>query len=294
MTNSPIFSIIIPTYNRAELLKRCLDSVVSQTFTDWEAIVVDNYSEDNTEEIVLSYNDDRIRYLKNHNYGVIAVSRNKALDLAKGDYICFLDSDDAWLPNKLEVMWKYASYFDLIYHGLTMDIPQKGLFQHKNNYFYEIKESNVQYVIQRGDPICPSCACLSRKIIGDSRFDEGTGLKAVEDYDFFLQILAKNPKVKYIKKALTLYDMNGCSHNADVLKRDLVIIEKWKDFLSDQEYREALLMIDSRRAWYFRSIGDYQRARIEFAKLFHSIILEKKVNAYLNYVKTFVLQILKK
>ena len=74
--NKPFFSIVIPTYNRATLIRRCLDSVIVQTYTNWEAIIVDNFSEDNTEEIVLSYKDDRIKFIKNHNYGVISVSRN--------------------------------------------------------------------------------------------------------------------------------------------------------------------------------------------------------------------------
>lgn len=290
--NKPYFSIVIPTYNRGNLIGRCIDSIRSQNYTNWEAIIVDNYSEDNTEEIVMSYNDERIRFIKNHNYGVIAVSRNKALDMAKGDWICFLDSDDAWLPSKLEKMCEYTDKYDLIYHGFRMDLPRRYPFQRLNNYFYEINESTVEYVIQRGDPICPSCACLSRTILGQTRFDEGTEFKAVEDYDFFLQILAKHPKIKYIKKALTLYDMNGCSHNDDVLMRDMAIVNKWKNKLSDQEYKEAILMIDSRRACYFRSVGDYRNARAEYAKLFKSKIWSKKISAYINYLKSFLLQVL--
>ena len=81
--NKAIFSVIIPTYNRAGLLKRCIESVLAQTFSDWEAIVVDNYSEDNTEEVANSFNDPRIVYVKNHNYGVISVSRNKGIELSK-------------------------------------------------------------------------------------------------------------------------------------------------------------------------------------------------------------------
>ena len=65
--HKPFFSIVIPTYNRGDLIGRCLDSIISQTYTNWEAIIVDNFSEDNTEQVVLSYQDDRIRFIKNHN-----------------------------------------------------------------------------------------------------------------------------------------------------------------------------------------------------------------------------------
>ena len=118
------FSIIIPTYNRATLLKRCLESVIGQTYPNWEAIVVDNYSEDNTEEVVKNFNDNRIKYLKNHNYGIIAISRNKAIDIASGDWICFLDSDDCWYENKLEIMLNYVHDYDLIYHGYRKNIKR--------------------------------------------------------------------------------------------------------------------------------------------------------------------------
>lgn len=63
-SNEILFSIVIPTYNRANLIKRCIESVINQTYQNWEAIIVDNYSEDNTEEIVSSFNDERIRFYK--------------------------------------------------------------------------------------------------------------------------------------------------------------------------------------------------------------------------------------
>ena len=65
---NPLFTVVIPTYNREKLIGRCLKSVIEQTYTNWEAIVIDNYSEDKTEEVVASFKDDRIRFYKNHNY----------------------------------------------------------------------------------------------------------------------------------------------------------------------------------------------------------------------------------
>ena len=113
-SNEILFSIVIPTYNRANLIKRCIESVINQTYQNWEAIIVDNYSEDNTEEIVSSFNDERIRFYKNHNYGVISVSRNFALDNSNGHWICFLDSDDSWASDKLEQILPYLNHFDIV------------------------------------------------------------------------------------------------------------------------------------------------------------------------------------
>ncbi len=291
MTNSILFSIIIPTYNRASLLKRCLDSVLSQSYQKWEAIVVDNFSEDNTEEVVKSYNDRRITYVKIHNHGIISVSRNKALDLAKGEWVAFLDSDDAWLPTKLEKMRKYTDDYDLIYHGYRMDVKKKYPFQRMNNYFYEIKESRLGYVIERGDPICPSCSCVSRKLIGESRFEENPDFRAVEDYDFFLQIIEKSPRIKYIKKALTIYDMSGCSHGDDVLEREMSILNKWKDKVPDEEQNEFLLNVETRRAWYYRSIHEYSKARSCFRLVMKSHVKNKRMDAIREYLKCFLFEV---
>ncbi len=92
----PLISALTPTYNRANLLKRAIDSVLAQTYENIEYIIVDNHSTDNTEELVKSYNDKRIRYVRlDKNYGHI-VSRNRCMELAKGKYLAFCDSDDEW------------------------------------------------------------------------------------------------------------------------------------------------------------------------------------------------------
>ena len=91
---SPLVSIIIPTYNRSYCIKKAIDSVLSQTFQDFELIIIDNYSEDNTEEIILKYKNKKIIYEKFFNDGVIARARNRGLSLSKSKYVAFLDSDD--------------------------------------------------------------------------------------------------------------------------------------------------------------------------------------------------------
>src|SRR3989338_2810117 len=98
----PIVSIVIPTYNRACDLERALKSVLAQTYSNWEALVVDNHSSDNTDDVVKSLNDSRLKLFKIHNDGVIAASRNAGVKHATGEYIAFLDSDDWWMPQKLE------------------------------------------------------------------------------------------------------------------------------------------------------------------------------------------------
>lgn len=100
---SGLVSVIMPSYNTAEYISESIASVRKQTYTDWELIIVDDCSADNTDEIVKPFlSDKRIKYIKNETNSGAAVSRNRALREAKGKWIAFLDSDDLWLPVKLE------------------------------------------------------------------------------------------------------------------------------------------------------------------------------------------------
>lgn len=102
MEMQDLVSIIMPSYNAARYIKNSIESVRSQSYTNWELIIVDDCSTDNTDEVVAGIIDNRIHYLKNEKNSGAAVSRNRALREAKGRWIAFLDSDDLWMPDKLE------------------------------------------------------------------------------------------------------------------------------------------------------------------------------------------------
>lgn len=103
-----LVSIIMPSYNTAKFISETIQSVLEQTYTNWELIIVDDCSTDNTDEVVsLFLSDARIHYLKNEKNSGAALSRNRALREAKGRWIAFLDSDDLWLPEKLEKQIKF-------------------------------------------------------------------------------------------------------------------------------------------------------------------------------------------
>ena len=103
---SPSFSIVIPTYNRARLLPRALDSVLAQTFDDFELLVVDDASTDDTAAVAASYEDPRISYLRLEENGGVANARNAGIASARGTFVCFLDDDDEYLPRFLERTWE--------------------------------------------------------------------------------------------------------------------------------------------------------------------------------------------
>lgn len=105
-----LVSIIMPSYNTAKFISESIESVLNQTYSNWELIIIDDCSKDNTDEVVSKYlSDDRIKYFKNDNNCGAALSRNKALREAKGKWIAFLDSDDLWENNKLEMQIKFMT-----------------------------------------------------------------------------------------------------------------------------------------------------------------------------------------
>ena len=98
--NVPTVSVIIPTYNRANLIGRSIQSVLGQTYRDFEVIIIDDNSTDNTGEVVRSFRDPRIIYIKLSSNSGVSAARNQGIQMAKGTYIAFQDSDDEWFPHK--------------------------------------------------------------------------------------------------------------------------------------------------------------------------------------------------
>ncbi len=99
---NPVVSVIIPTYNREKLIIDAIDSILNQTFQDFEILIIDDASTDNTEKVIKDLGNEKIRYYKLDRNGGQCIARNYGIKIAKGNYIAFLDSDDRWLPEKLE------------------------------------------------------------------------------------------------------------------------------------------------------------------------------------------------
>lgn len=125
---SPAVSVIIPSYNRAHMLGTAINSVLAQVFQDWELIVVDDGSTDNTEEVVHAFGDERIRYIRQGRNSGASAARNRCLAVSRGRYVAFLDSDDEWFPEKLTrqmaVFRQSALVPGAVYTGVCrVDVP---------------------------------------------------------------------------------------------------------------------------------------------------------------------------
>ncbi len=119
MQINKLVSIITPSYNSAKFIKQCIESVIAQTYTNWEMLIVDDYSADNSLQILKKYNDKRIQLIElDKNVGA-SESRNVAIRKAKGKYIAFLDSDDLWEPQKLEKQISFMETEDIAFSFST-------------------------------------------------------------------------------------------------------------------------------------------------------------------------------
>ena len=118
-----MFSVILPTYNRAKFIEGAINSVLNQDYLNWELIIIDNFSTDNTQTLVEKFNDQRIKYVKYKNNGIIAKARNYGIKLSNGNYLAFLDSDDWWYPKKLTTMADLikAHPYDCLYHNMHIN-----------------------------------------------------------------------------------------------------------------------------------------------------------------------------
>jgi len=205
MIKNPTVSVIIPTFNRAHLIGKAIKSVLNQTYRDFEVIVVDDGSKDNTKEIIRSFTDKRIKYFKKYkeNRG-ISVARNIGIKMARGKYIALLDSDDEWLPEKLgkqvQLLQNKSSEVGVVC-SWSYTIDEKGNYiskrclPKKGGYIYEDLLStnpiSVPTVLIRKE-------CFNRVGLFDDL------LNAQEDWDMWVRIakyyrfaLIKVPLVKY-------------------------------------------------------------------------------------------------
>lgn len=183
-----LVSVIIPTYNREKLLKRCIKSVLNQSYENFEIVVVDNYSDDDTANLIHDINSDRIKFFQINNEGVIAKSRNFGIKKAKGKYVAFLDSDDWWDKHKLKLCLNYMSDYDFVYHNMKQVQGDKE----KNLRMRSINKPYFDDLIINGNAIMTSSVVTKKEVlINANLFNESEIYRGWEDYELWLKI-AKN------------------------------------------------------------------------------------------------------
>lgn len=207
MTNqiSPFFSIIIPVYNRADKIENTINSCLSQEFNDFQIVVIDDCSTDKTVEVIESIHDQRISLIKNKVNSERCISRNNGIELAKGKYVCFLDSDDLFLPNHLLTFYeklKKMNFPDcMIFSNSYLQYDGKELLEKKVDSFHY--PSRFNYLLEYTPN--PARVCVSREVLHKHQFDKK--IPGIEDLDLWLRI-ALNYPIYHIQKFTNVYSIH--------------------------------------------------------------------------------------
>ncbi len=235
-TINPLISVVIPCYNSAKYLERLLKSLINQTYTNWEAIFVDNYSVDNSLEIISSISDSRIKVYQINNSGIIAKSRNLGINKSLGSWIAFLDSDDWWTENKLEECVKHIKRVDcdFIYHDLFLvnnsdQIKFRSLAKSR-----KLISPIYSDLIFNGNGILNSSVVVKKSILVDAgMLTENIDKITWEDFDCWIKISLVTDKFIYLRKCLGYYWAAG--GNMSNPERDLLNAKAiYSSYLSDK------------------------------------------------------------
>ncbi len=213
-----LFSIVIPTYNRASFIERAIDSVLAQRFTDWELIVVDDASTDNTLALISKYTDPRIQVIRNSRNLERSISRNKGIETAKGEYICFLDSDDYYLPAHLKTLQREIEQKDhpiALIHTNALVRNNEGLEIRQVQYAYDPIRNITETVLS--NHIQTNTVSIHRTALIKYRFD--TALSVNEDVYLFAQIASHFPII-HIAESTVVWVMHE-SNTIHLLKDHL-------------------------------------------------------------------------
>ena len=246
--SSPLVSVVIPTYNHAHFLVAALQSVSDQTYSNWEAIVVDNHSTDNTDTVVQSFNNPRISLLKIHNDGVIAASRNMGIKNAKGEWIAFLDSDDLWYPEKLQIVMDQVKATPSIDIFTTDEMLVNELTGEKSALHYGPSSPNFyKQLLVTGNCLSPSATLVRREFLTsvDILFREKKEFITAEDYDFWLLLARADAKFKFIRSIQGEYRIHANNHSGKIEKHEQSIGEVIKDHV----FKLQAFQPDKERLW---------------------------------------------
>ncbi len=258
-------SIILPTYNRCGFIGKAIESVIAQTYTAWELIVVDDGSTDQTENVVKNYvgQDSRIRYIKQQNAGC-ANARNKALAEAKGQYIAFLDDDDLYHPDKLRIQTEFLEknpQFGFVYSDSEL-IGRDG--NHLRN-IPEVPQTSFLELIM-GFAV-PPIAILARKECFDQVGGFCTDLQSADDFDMWLRIAKEFPIAYHpVKVAQYVWHDTNLTLNQRKTTVNLMAIYKslMKQHLSEEERRQVNRAVLQFTYWN----ADEKREQKKYAEAF--------------------------
>lgn len=273
----PLVSIIIPTYNRANLLKRAIESVISQTYKNLEIIVVDDGSTDNTEQIVKECQDSRIQYIRHSKNRGLSAAKNTGIKNSKGDFIAFLDSDDEYLPEKVE---KSIEVFKKAPENIGIVCSN----------FWRIEGEKKKIAVSKRTPFLYFGVFRKEVFEKIGFFDEE--LEIYEDLDFGTRLICKFSSY-FIDEPLAIYhitkgSLSFSSNIERLIEIKKLILERYEVDLKKSRWRLAhrkLARINYYLAKDFYCTGQIKKARGYFLKAF--LAYPVKVEYFGKFLRTY-------
>lgn len=258
----PKVSVVIPCYNNGQYLRECLDSVLNQTFSDFEVLVVDDGSTDNCAEIAKSYGQ-RLKYLRRENKGP-AAARNAGIEASQTEYIAFQDADDLWYPEKLELQIKYLeenSNFPWVYSDMSTFNDRQNLqdswFSDRATYQGKVFEKLIF------NNFIPTITVLVKKkaLLEVGGFDQS--LRSCEDKDLWLRLALKHPlgKLDRILARRRFHSHNLCRDNQLLISSEIKVMENLSHTIDSPGLQNLL---EKRISKLYFELGYFYFARQDF------------------------------
>ena len=202
----PFFSIVLPCWNSENYIERCIKSIKKQTFKRFEVIIIDNCSTDQTLKKIKNIIDNRFKIFSINNNGILAKSRNLGIKKSTTEWVVFLDSDDWWNDNKLEICYKNINdNIDFLYHDLEIKSEKNYFFKKKNKSRQLIKPVLTDLLINM-NPISNSSVVVRKNILFKIKgISENKNIPASEDYHAWLKISKITDNFLYLPFTLGYY-----------------------------------------------------------------------------------------
>ena len=264
-------SIILPTYNRCKTLNKTIENVLKQTFDNFELIIINDASIDDTVDIVKKYqvNDSRIKLINNVNNQGCAKSRKIGCENAKYNYLVFIDDDDQWNKNKLQKQIKVIKdrKVDVVISDYLINENGKTKYKSMKKFYVNFKCQ----ILKKPGPFF-QCILIKKKFFNliENAFDD----KSIpsEDWDFFIELSKKNPTFGYVDEPLFTWNLHKESQSSDISKEANAlnyIVSKHFDYISDVHGTKIVSNHYRRIARLFEKLDDFNNVNKFYFKAYN-------------------------
>jgi glycosyltransferase involved in cell wall biosynthesis len=268
LNQSPFFSVVIPCYNIVDIIGPTLETLINQTFTDFEIIFVNDGSNDHTLNTLTDFQlkiNNQVTIINQENKG-LGAARNSGIKISNGKYIALLDADDTWTNNKLSVLFEFINLnnkFELYCHN-EFTVTQNSNFI-KNNIYGPF--TSFEDLFYKGNCLSPSAVVLNKNVFNIvGYFSEDRDFHGVEDYDFWLRVSLKKLNISYLSDYLGYYVIHNSNMSTSLNFFDneeklllTYIIRFNSDLLNNKKMiKKRLLFFYSSKLYHYIREGNYR------------------------------------